>query len=383
MEIMMNRREIFTAAMNHQEVGRVLVDQGKQVGSIHKYGYAKIREIMGLPPKEGVILDRMSQCVISDEDLLEAWGIDFRWLIPNWVQIEEIDADHYRNLFGVLFRNSGDYFSVYDAPLREKELADIGTYPWPNLNDPAMFAGLRERAQDLQENSDYVIGADGIKGGILQTSLELRGYDQLYMDFYLEPEFANALLDKVTDCYKQMYTNYMREVGEYVQIVYLTDDFGSQNSMLMSKDMWETFMKPRQADLIAHIKSLAPHVKVMFHTDGSVLPIIDGMIEMGVDILNPVQTSVEELKDTRALNELHGDNIAFHGAIDVQNIMVNATPDQIREEVNLRLCDLGKGGGYIIATCHNIGYDIPPENLKAFYAAVQEFSAYPLKRLGD
>ncbi|MBL7005665.1 MAG: hypothetical protein ISR78_01140 [Spirochaetia bacterium] len=378
----MNRREIFIAAMNHQEVGRVLVDQGKQVGSIHKFGYAKIREIMGLPPKEGVILDRMSQCVVSDEDLLEAWGIDFRWLIPNWVQIEEIDADHYRNLFGVLFRNSGDYFSVYDAPLREKELTDIETYPWPELNDPAMFAGLRARAQDLHENSDYVIGADGIKGGILQTSLELRGYDQLYMDFYLEPEFANALLDKVTDCYKQMYTNYMREVGEYVQIVYLTDDFGSQNSMLMSKDMWETFMKPRQAALIAHIKSLAPHVNVMFHTDGSVLPIIDGMIEMGVDILNPVQTSVEELKDTRALNERYGDTIAFHGAIDVQNIMVNATPDQIREEVNMRLCDLGKGGGYIIATCHNIGYDIPPENLKAFYAAVQEFSGYPLKRLG-
>ncbi len=379
----MNRREIFTAAMNHQETGRVLVDQGKQVGSIHKFGYARIREMMGLPPKEGIILDRMSQCVISDEDLLEAWGIDFRWLIPNWVQIEEIDEDHYRNLFGVLFRNSGDYFSVYDAPLKGKEIDAIDTYKWPNLHDPAMFAGLRERAEHLHNNTDYVIGADGIKGGIFQTSLELRGYDQLYMDFYLEPDFAHALLDKVTNCYKEMYTDYLREVGEYVQIVYLTDDFGSQNSMLMSSDMWETFMKPRQADLIAHIKTLAPHVKVMFHTDGSVLPIIDGMIDMGVDILNPVQTSVEELKDTRALNDQYGERIAFHGAIDVQNIMVNANPDQIREEVNLRLCDLGKGGGYIIATCHNIGYDIPPENLKAFYAAVQEFSAYPLKRLGE
>ena len=379
----MNRREIFTAAMNHQETGRVLVDQGKQVGSIHKFGYARIREMMGLPPKEGIILDRMSQCVISDEDLLEAWGIDFRWLIPNWVQIEEIDEDHYRNLFGVLFRNSGDYFSIYDAPMKGKEIEVLDSYKWPNLHDTAMFAGLRDRAEDLHNNTDYVIGADGIKGGIFQTSLELRGYDQLYMDFYLEPDFAHALLDKVTECYKEMYTDYMREVGEFVQIVYLTDDFGSQNSLLMSGDMWETFMKPRQADLIAHIKSLAPHVKVMFHTDGSVLPIIDGMIDMGVDILNPVQTSVEELKDTHALNEQYGEKIAFHGAIDVQNVMVNATPGQIREEVNLRLCDLGKGGGYIIATCHNIGYDIPPENLKAFYAAVKEFSAYPLKRLGE
>ncbi len=377
----MNRREIFTASMNREEVGRVLVDQGKQVGSIHKFGYAAIRDIMGLPPREGRILDRMSQCVVSDEDLLEAWGIDFRWLEPRWVQIEEVDDTHYRNLFGVLFRDSGDYFSVCDAPLRESGVEDIEKYRWPELHDPAMFAGLREEAQCLHEQTDYVIGADGIKGGVFQTSLELRGYDQFYMDLYIDPDFAHALLDKVTACYKEMYTDYMQAVGEYVQIVYITDDFGSQNSLLMSPEMWETFLKPREAELIAHIKSLAPHVKVMFHTDGSVLPIIDGMIEMGVDILNPVQTSVEELKDTAALNAQYGDRIAFHGAIDVQNVMVNASPDEVRAEVNRRLCDLGRGGGYIIATCHNIGYDIPPENLKAFYEAIREFSAYPLERM--
>jgi uroporphyrinogen decarboxylase len=377
----MNRREIFAAAMEHREAGRVLVDQGKQVGSIHKSGYAKIRTIMGLPAKEPVILDRMSQCVISDEDLLEAWGIDFRWLEPHWVQIEDIDDKSYRNLFGVLFRDSGDYFSVADAPLKEKVIGDIASYPWPDLHDPQMFSGLREKAKRLYEETDYVIGADGIKGGIFQTSLELRGYDQLYMDFILEPDFAHKLLDTVTDCYKQMYTDYMREVGEYIQLVYITDDFGSQNSLLMSKKMWEIFLKPREAELISHIKSLAPQAKLMFHTDGSVLPLLDGLIEIGVDILNPVQTSVKELSDTASLNAAYGEKIAFHGAIDVQNVMVNASPEEIRCEVNRRICDLGTGGGYIIATCHNIGYDIPPENVAAFYHAVKEFSVYPLKRL--
>jgi uroporphyrinogen decarboxylase len=379
----MTRREIFSAAMEHRGEGRVLVDQGKQVGSIHRFGYAKIRETMGLPPAAERILDRMSQCVISDEDLLTAWGIDFRWLEPKWTQIREIDEKHYRNLFGVLFQDSGNYFSIADAPLREAEdVSAIADYSaWPNLHDPEMFAGLRAEAKRLYENSDYVIGADGIKGGIFQTSLELRGYDQFYIDLALEPEFAHALLRKVTDCYKEMYTDYMREVGEYIHLVYITDDFGSQNSLLMSPTMWEEFLKPYEGELIVHIKALCPHVKLMFHTDGSVFPIIRGMVEMGVDILNPVQTSVEELKDTAALKARYGDSICFHGAIDVQNVMINATPAEVRMEVNRRLCDLGSEGGYIIATCHNIGYDIPAANLKAFYEAVKEFSSYPLARI--
>ena len=378
----MNRREIFNKTMNHEGVGRVLVDQGKQVGSIHKFGYAAIRKEMGLPEvKNPKILDRMSQCVVSDEDLLEAWGIDFRWLVPNWVQMKEIDEKSYRNMFGTLFRDSGDYFAVSDAPLKDKPMEALDDYPWPDPHDPAMFTGLREEARRLSDETDYIIGADGIKGGIFQTSLELRGYDQLYMDFPLDPDYSHAILRKVTDLYKEMYTHYMKEVGEYVQLVYITDDFGSQNSMLMSPQMWEEFLKPYEEELIKHIKTLAPHVKIMFHTDGSVLPIIDSMIEMGVDILNPVQTSVDELNDTAALNASYGSRLGFHGAVDVQNVMVNASPEEIRQEANRRICDLGKEGGYIISTCHNIGYDIPPENLKAFYEAVKEFSSYPLTRL--
>jgi uroporphyrinogen decarboxylase len=224
-----------------------------------------------------------------------------------------------------------------------------------------------------------VIGADGIKGGVFQTSLELRGYEQLPMDFALNPEVAHALLKKVTEVYKEMYTHYLERVGEYIQIIYITDDFGSQNSLLLSPQMWEEFLKPYEAELIAHIKKLAPQVKLMFHTDGSVLPIIDGMIDMGVDILNPVQTSVEELSDTRALNDQYGDRICFHGAIDVQKVMVNAEPEEVREEVKRRICDLGRGGGYICSTCHNIGYDIPPENVKAMFEAAHEFGGYPLE----
>jgi len=374
----MTRREIFDATMSHREAGRVLIDHGKQVGSIHRLIYNDVRREMGLPPARIRILDRMSQCAVTDEDLLSMWGIDFRWLVPRWTQVQEIDEDSYRNLFGVLFRNMGDYFSVADAPLSGKALEEIGEYDWPETDDPEMFAGLREQARSWHEDTDFVIGADGIKGGVFQTSLELRGYEQFYVDLAMDPPLAHAVLRKVTDTYKEMYTHYLKEVGKFIQIIYITDDFGSQDSLLMSPDMWSEFLKPYERDLIAHIKSLAPHVKVMFHTDGSVLPIIDGLIEMGVDILNPVQTSVRELSDTRRLNEQYGNRICFHGAIDVQKTLNQSTPEQVRREVRRRILDLGNGGGYIVATCHNLGHDIPPENVRALYEAAREYGTYPL-----
>ncbi len=374
----MNRREIFARTMNHEAFGRVLVDQGKQVTSIHRNAYAAIRAEMGLPPKEGKILDRMSQCVWSDEDLLEAWGIDFRWIVPNWVQVKEIDENHYKNMFGTLFVNSGSYFAISESPLRELSLDEIKDWPWPDTSDPGVVTGLEEEARHWYENTDYVVGADGIKGGILQTALELRGYDQFFVDLLLDPELAHWLLDKLTEIYMGFYTTYLKVVGPYCQLVYLTDDFGAQNALLMSPAMWREFVMPRQERLIRHIKSLAD-IKVMFHTDGSVLPIIGDMVKMGVDILNPVQTSVEELSDTAKVNALHGKEICFHGAMDVQQVLTNATVDQVRAEVRRRIGDLGQDGGYILATCHNINVDIPPDNLRVMFEAAKEFGRYPLE----
>jgi uroporphyrinogen decarboxylase len=379
----MNRRELFDSTMNYQEAERLLVDHGKQVSSIHKLNYNPIRAEFGLPEnKDYKILDRMSQCVVTDEDLLELWGIDFRWLIPNWTNIKEIDAQHYRNTFGALFKDSGDYFAISESPLKGKGMEGLAAYEWPAVDDPGQFHGLREQAEYWHKNTDYVIGADGIKGGVLQTCLELAGYDQFFMDLVIDPEFAHALLEKVTDIYKEMYTRYLSEVGEYVQALYLTDDFGTQNSLLMSPDMWREFIMPREAALVKHIKEHAPHVKVIFHTDGSVRPLLNDMIdEMHVDILNPVQTSVEELSDTAALNADFGDRVGFHGGIDVQKVLVTMNAEEIRREVNRRICDLGQGGGYIICTCHNVGHDIPPANVKAMYDAIREFNSYPLRRL--
>ena len=378
---MMTRRECFHAAMNHEQPDRLLLDMGKHIGSIHRRAYIKLKEHLGDDSmvNENVILDRMAQTVVPDESLLQRFDIDFRWIVPNWVQVtERKDVPGYIDMWGVPYKatEDRDHCVVDGAPMRPATLETIDDFQWPDPNDPEQFKGLREKAKTLYENTDYVIGADAIKAGILMNALQLRGYDQFFMDLVIDKEFAEALMDRILDTLKQMWSRYMEAVGPYVQVAYVTDDLGSQSSLLISPKLFREMLKPRMKELHDHIKSLAD-VKLMFHTDGAVLPLVDDFLEMNVDILNPVQTSVSGLEDTFALKKKFGDRLSFHGAIDVQQMLPNASTEELEQEIARRVYDLGRNGGYILAPCHNIGHDVPPENVVTLFEKAREFGNDP------
>jgi uroporphyrinogen decarboxylase len=273
----------------------------------------------------------------------------------------------------------GQYYAIHASPFSKETLTleDIDSFDWPNPHDPDMFAGLKKQAQYWYENTDYVVGADGIKVGILQTASQLRGYDKLFLDFALNPEITHAFLDRMSGIINEMYRQYLKVVGAYVQVVVITDDQGTQNSLMVSPKMFREFIKPRLKSLIDTIKATAD-VKVLMHCDGAIVKIIPDLIEIGVDILNPIQTVVKGLEDTEALKAQFGDQICFHGGIDVQQVMVNASVQEMQQEVRRCIHDLGTSGGYIIAPCHNINVDIPVENTLAMFEAAHEFGQYPL-----
>ena len=383
----MTPRQNFQAAMSRSGPEWVPLDMGKHIGSIHKKHYAELKP--HLPQVEmqngDVILDRMAQTIVPDEALLQHFGVDFRWLVPHWVQVtERTDVDGYIDMWGVPYKGAeGDHYAVDGAPLRNAEtIADIEAHAWPDPEDSAQFAGLGERARDLYENTGFIIGADAIKAGPLMSCLQIRGYEQFFIDMVVNPEFSDALMQKVTDLLCRMWTRFMEEVGPYVQIAYVTDDLGTQTSLLLSPKLYRKRVKPFHTQLHQRIKSCAD-VNLMMHTDGAVLPLIEDLIETGADILNPVQTSTKGMDDTAALKENFGDRMAFHGAMDVQQMMPGATHAELRWEIARRLQDLGQDGGFIIAPCHNIGHDIAPENTLAFFEMVQEMRRYPLDLESD
>jgi uroporphyrinogen decarboxylase len=374
----MNPRQRFQAVLKHQQPDRPPIDYGKHIGSFHKSVYAPLREYLGLPPGEPRILDRMAQNMVLEEDLLQVLGIDFRWVVPNWVEVsdQEVDGEPgYLDMWHTphKYTEVGEYYAIAGQPLGATELrqSDLESFPWPNPNHPGMFNGLAEQARHWYQDTSYVVGADGIKVGVLQTAAQLRGYDKLFLDFTLNPSLADALLEKITDLICQMYVNYMRVVGPYVQVVVITDDQGTQKSLMISPAMFRRFIKPNLKRVIEAIKANA-EVKVLMHCDGAIRPIIPDLIEIGVDILNPIQTVVKGLEDTRSLKAEFGTQVCFHGAIDVQQFLPNATPETVREEVARRSQDLGEQGGFILAPCHNINRDIPLENIAALFATAQQ-----------
>ncbi len=376
----MNPRERFHAAMNHQPTDRVLIDYGKHIGSFHRNAYVKLREYLpDVPMHDGSkILDRMAQNVVLDQALCQRLGIDFRWIVPHWVGVTDVTIDGvpgYVDMWHTPHKwtDVGNYFAIHAQPLGKEDLtiADVNAFDWPPANNPAMFAGLREQAKQLSENTQYVVGGDGIKVGILQTSSQLRGYDKLFTDFALNPDLAHALLNKLSATINEMYYHYLKTIGEYIQVVVITDDQGTQNSLMVSPKMFRAFIKPYLKSQIETIKNTA-NVKVLMHCDGAIAPIIPDLIEIGVDILNPIQTVVKGLADTRALKEKFGKQICFHGSIDVQQVLPNATVEGVRKEVRKRIGDLGTDGGFILAPCHNINIDIPPANVVALFDTAQE-----------
>ena len=379
----MDRRTAFTATCNHTEPERVLVDYGKHIGSFHARAYELLKNALGIQ-SETVILDRMAQNVVLDEQVCQGLGIDFRWVVPNWVGVQDVEIDGspgYIDMWQTPHKwtDVGQYYAIHASPFHQKELTrqDLDDFDWPDPHNPQMFTGLEQKARDWFQNTDYIIGADGIKVGILQTASQLRGYDKLFMDFAIHPDRAHALLDRISSIINEMYRQYLKVVGPYVQVVVITDDQGTQNSLMISPAMFREFIKPRLKSLIDTIKATAD-VKVLMHCDGAILKIIPDLIEIGVDILNPIQTVVKGLEDTRALKDQFGERICFHGGIDIQQVLLKANPEQVRQEVARRMGDLGWNGGYIIAPCHNINVDIPLENVLALFKAAQELGNYPL-----
>lgn len=380
----MNRREAFQSTLAHREPDRVLLDYGKHIGSFHQNFYSELKAHLGIQT-ETRLLDRMAQNVVIDEPVLQRLGIDFRWLVPHWVGVRDVQIDGQPGYIDMWqtphkWTDIGQYYAIHAQPLDQQHLtqSDIDHFDWPDPDNPHMFTGLEEQAKLWRETSDYVIGADGIKVGILQTASQLRGYDKLFVDFALNPEIAHSLLDKISELINAMYRRYMQVVGPYVDLVVITDDQGTQKSLMVSPKMFRQFIKPRLKSQIDTIKECAD-VKVFLHCDGAILPIIEDLIEIGVDIINPIQTVVNGFEDTASLKERFGERICFHGGIDVQQVLPNATVEEVRQEVDRRINDLGPGGGYILAPCHNINVDIPVENVLAMVDAARELGVYPLK----
>lgn len=383
----MTSKERIIAAINHEEPDRVPIVVGvSNATGIKMKTYREIKKIAGIDAPDNYIYQwpELGTAAV-DEETLQRLHVDVRGVLdlePEHILHKNLTREPhspYRDSWGggQVEITEGEWTSGAPPMRNAKTIEEIESYPWPDMNDPTRVAHVREQAKQLAEANEYAIMGTPWLMFPFERAFSMQGMDQFLLNLAMDPEFAQALLAKITGLCKQLMDNYLKEAGEYLDIIKIGDDLGTQERLMISPKMYRQMVKPFHADLIAFIKERTK-AKVFFHTDGDVFDLIEDFIEIGVDILNPVQTSAGRMADLEGLKRSFGDRIVFCGAIDTHRVLPQGSPAEVEGEVKRVINALGPGGGYMLASVHTIMNDVPAENVLAMVDAVIKHGQYPL-----
>ena len=284
-----------------------------------------------------------------DEYVCE-WGVRWKWV---------------RNAHG------GRYTEAVAHPLAQR--SDLDSYQLPDPLRPDMQAIYREAREYVERFGK----THAIFGSLYQTIFEsawlLRGLENLLADMLVNKDFAHVLFERLTD-YALVAGREM--VAQGIDVLWLGDDFGTQRGMLISPQLWREFIKERYARLIAAFKTQNPALKIAYHCDGYLEPIIPDLIEIGLDVLNPVQPRA---MDPAHIKRRFGDRLAFWGTVDVQHTFPFGSAQEVEDEVRQRLSSMAPGGGLILCSAHRVQAGTPLSNIHAYYRAARRYGVYPIQ----
>lgn len=373
----MNHRQRFELALNHQEPDRLPIAFGGPECSINISAHRRLLDYLGYQPQgDPPIIDNILQLVEPDERLYELFDVDVRWIIPHEPLVDwSPDREMYVDEFGRRFKAGGGFYNQVDHPLQEGTEAELAGYQFPDLTAHDRMSGLKEKARYLHQ-AGYGLTGDGA-WGIYEISSSLRGAQNLFLDMALNQDYVIRLAERVYEEYIQpYYAMLLQEVGPWLQMVVISDDYGGQRNLLFSPDIFRKIYKPLLAKLVVQIRKLTD-ARIYLHSDGAVAPLIPDFIEIGLDGLNPVQYTAEGM-EAETLKNKYGNVFGFFGGGIENEILSFGSEAQIRRDVQQQIARLGPEGGYIFASIHNIAPEVPPENILAFFNAGREFGKYPL-----
>ncbi len=358
----MTHKERLLMAINHEEPDRVPIDVWYTPEAEKKVlkHLGEDTEKLSLYAADGGYLPHL-----MDHDLL------ITWIGPCTSYYLE-DTPEYYDEWGIGWRwidteTGNRYTEMVEHPMANTD--DLDSLKIPDFKDECRYRDSREMID--RYGKEY-----GIMGGLACTLFELswylRGMDKVLEDMVLNKDFLHAYLDKLLTWVWDASTVL---VSYGVDIIWIGDDFGAQDRMLISPDLFREFFKPRYEKLFSHLRGINPDIKFAFHTDGYNIPILQDLIDVGVNILNPVQP---KSMDPGILKKKFGKELAFWGTIDNQGTMPFGKVEDVIKETKLRLKTVAPGGGLILGPAHNVQPQVPIENIMAFYDTVKRYGNYPI-----
>lgn len=378
----MNHKERVLMALDHEEPDRVPVDLGGRQTTFMVETYEQFKSHLGINDLPTKMMSHKWQTVYVDEQILNRFSIDCRHVRPPVKAEPEFSETAEAKItfvdeWGVKRIIDAGYASIIDYPLQTATLQDLEAYEWPNPAEIFDYTSIRNQALQLHSEGEYaIVGNMGSPGNIFEQSWYLRGLTEFFMDLVDNKDFAHELMSKITEIRKQNAKYFLNEVGEYLDVFQLADDLAMQNGPYMSPQLYREMIKPYQVELFRFVKQLTP-AKIYYHSCGSVTRLLDDLIDVGVDILNPVQISADGM-ETDQLKQRFGNKLSFWGAMDTTEILPNGTADNVRNEVRRIIHDLAPEGGFVLASVHNLQPDIPPENILAMFEAASQYGKYPI-----
>ena len=402
----LTRRERVRRSLKHQEPDRVPIDLGAvDATGINGIAYQRFKNLLGITGGRNIIHHPILDIVKVEDPVLEWVRADCKPVLfeprayrpgvlsdgtpceyaaswnprrqPDGSEVVVIDAAG-----TTLARAPGaQYFFFTRAPLEEAEsVAEIeqqaqvfeGYDAWSFWDGD--WGEMAKEAKALYETTDYLVFGN-FSGHIFAGGEILRGFETFLMDLVLRPAIAQCVMEMLTEHQIRRFDRYMQAVGPYIQVINISDDLGAQNGPLISPELYQRMVKPYHARLFQHIKSKFPG-HLFMHSDGSVAKLIPDLIDIGVEILNPVQYTAGGM-DLKDLKSRFGKDLTLWGAgCDTQHVLPFGTPAQIKDEVRRNIELLAPGGGFVFSTVQIIQPETPAENLAAMYEAVAEYGSY-------
>lgn len=353
----MNGCERVRSAVRHQRADRLAIDYSATPES-----NAALKKYLGLA---------------DDEALLRRLGCDIRRVGGRYVgPAGTMGAPGVmaagRDYWGVVWKAVKSDFVTYNEieyyPLAQaKTVRDIDNYAWPSV-DWFDYSNLRADIERLNRDGRYCIMF--FAGGAFESPWYMRGMEQFLLDLVEAPEIAECICRHVSDFYLQRALRAIEASGGQIDVVGSGGDIGSQRGLMLSPDLWRMHIKPYSTRLIRTFKDMG--LMTYYHSCGSLVPVINDLIEMGLDILDPIQPNAQGM-DAESLVRQFGGRLAFHGGIDEQELLPRGTPADVRRETERLMRVLGKDGGYIVCPAHQFQPDTPSENIMAIYDTARNY----------
>lgn len=274
--------------------------------------------------------------------------------------------------YGITWKNiknqTGHFTEIIRHPLAGAE-QNIYDYVMPDPTKATDVLDAVKAAVTRYGKDKWIIGS--CQCSVFEAAWYLRGLETFMMDLAMEEDYAYTLLDKVMQYPLQMGLQFI-DLG--VDMVWLGDDIATQQNMMISPAMWRKDLKPRYADMFAAFRKRNPDIKICYHSCGNLQAVVDDLVEIGLDVLNPIQPLA---MNPAQFKKRFGKNLTMYGTLDIQNIMPFGTPEDVRKEVKNLISDCAPGGGFILSPAHHIQSDTSIANIEAFYQAARDFGRYP------